>query len=189
MNKKQLRTLYRAKRADLGAGQREKMQDLMLIRFQQLEIAIPSVIMTYAPFEDEFDPQQVIDYCAFKNPVQMLSFPLIDPANSSMQSILVNDETNFAYNRYGIAEPVNGSVLIPEAIELVIVPLLAFDQTGNRVGYGKGYYDRFLKTCSRTALKIGFSYFDAVPLIEDSNEYDVRLDYCITPEKIYSFTD
>lgn len=71
-------------------------------------------------------------------------------------------------------------------IDLVIVPLLAFDLDGNRVGYGKGYYDKFLQNCEN-ALKIGICLEKPLLKILDINEYDIKLDYCITPEKIYSF--
>jgi 5-formyltetrahydrofolate cyclo-ligase len=69
----------------------------------------------------------------------------------------------------------------------VLIPLLAFDRKGHRVGYGKGYYDRFLRTCRKDVVKIGFSYFDPVEKIEDASRYDVRLNYCITPNDIYRF--
>jgi 5-formyltetrahydrofolate cyclo-ligase len=77
--------------------------------------------------------------------------------------------------------------MFPEEIDLVFVPLLCVDKKGNRVGYGKGYYDKFLKECRRDIIKIGFSYFEPVEKIDDVNRYDVKLNYCITPESFYSF--
>ena len=66
--------------------------------------------------------------------------------------------------------------------------LVAFDEMGNRVGYGKGFYDGFLNKCRKGTLKIGLSFFGAEPkLITDVHKNDVKLDYCITPEKIYTF--
>ncbi|MBU3714597.1 MAG: 5-formyltetrahydrofolate cyclo-ligase, partial [Ferruginibacter sp.] len=59
---------------------------------------------------------------------------------------------------------------------------------GYRVGYGKGYYDRFIKKyCIENVLKIGFSFFEPIDEIADIHEHDVCMDYCITPETIYSF--
>lgn len=75
----------------------------------------------------------------------------------------------------------------PKKIEVVFVPLLAFDKQGNRVGYGKGFYDRFLKQCKTDVVKIGLSLFDAEEEIEDVLENDIPLDYCITPNKIHEF--
>jgi 5-formyltetrahydrofolate cyclo-ligase len=71
--------------------------------------------------------------------------------------------------------------------QLVIIPLLAYDYSGNRVGYGKGYYDRFLAQCSPNTIKVGLSFFEPVQLVEDVNQHDVRLDYCVTPTKVWVF--
>lgn len=187
MTKKELRKIYREKRAALTTPERNKMEDLMLIQFQQLNIDIPALIMTYASFENEFDPQLITDYCYFKNPDQQLFYPVINEAGNTMESVIVHEDTVFAPNKYGIDEPVDALPMFPEEIDLVIVPLLAFDVKGNRVGYGKGYYDRFLKECREDVLKIGFSFFDAEKEISDIDKFDVRLNHCITPYRIYDF--
>ena len=88
-------------------------------------------------------------------------------------------------NRWGIREPVSGEVLGPEQIDLVIVPLLCFDASGHRVGYGRGMYDRFLAGCRADCLKVGLSYFPPVAAIDDVSETDIGLDVCITPEREY----
>ncbi len=189
MNKEELRKLYIHKRKALTAAQKMKADDLLLIQFQKLAIRIPSLIMTYAPLEktNEFDPQLITDYCYFKNPDQALFYPVVHPTAPNMLCVFVDDKTEFQPNRFGIPEPVNATPMFPEEIEMVIVPLLAYSVSGHRVGYGKGYYDRFLAECSKDVIKIGFSYFAAEPLIEGTNEFDVKLDYCISPEKIYRF--
>ena len=70
---------------------------------------------------------------------------------------------------------------------MVLVPLLNFDEEGNRVGYGKGYYDRFLAHCRPDCIKVGFSYFEPLDSIDDVHEYDIKLDYGITPGGIFVF--
>ena len=70
---------------------------------------------------------------------------------------------------------------------MVFVPLLVFDQQGHRVGYGMGYYDRFLVQCSETTLKVGLSFFDPVSKIEDIKTHDIALDFALTPEGIFTF--
>ncbi|MFT7351177.1 MAG: 5-formyltetrahydrofolate cyclo-ligase [Flavobacterium sp.] len=88
-------------------------------------------------------------------------------------------------------EPINNENELIEInstkIDVVFVPLLAFDLQGNRVGYGKGFYDKFLANCKPTTIKIGISFFEAEEKISDVFAKDVKLDYCITPEKVYSF--
>ena len=70
---------------------------------------------------------------------------------------------------------------------MVFVPLLAFDKKGHRVGYGKGFYDKFLSECKPDAIKIGLSFFEPEELITDVFESDVKLDYCVTPNSIHAF--
>lgn len=191
MQKSDIRKMYKEKRLQLSVAQRAKMNDLMLIQFQSLLIDIPALIMTYAPLKKlgEFDPQYITDYCYFKNPGQQLFYPVManHDDNCEMHAVMVDDDSFFETNQYGIDEPVDGKKMNTADIEMFIVPLLSFDKNGNRVGYGKGYYDRFLKQCSSDSIKIGFSYFDAVENIEDINQHDIELDYCITPESICTF--
>ena len=70
---------------------------------------------------------------------------------------------------------------------MVFIPLLAYDKTGNRVGYGKGFYDRFLAQCKPETLKIGLSFFEAENEDFITSEDDVRLDYCVTPNQVFQF--
>ncbi len=101
---------------------------------------------------------------------------------------LFTSETKFIRNEWGVPEPEGIEEKIPETtFDLVIVPLLAFDKKGNRVGYGGGFYDRFLKKCKPNCLKIGVSFFDAVDEITDATEFDVKLNHCVTPNKIWTF--
>jgi len=191
MKKKDCRRYYKEMRNQLSARQINTMDDLMLIQFQQLPVPIPSVVMTYAPIQklNEFNPQPVTDYCFFKNPGQQLLYPLMAELDNRFEMIamLVDDDTVFEPNAYGIDEPVNGRDVAPSSIDMVIVPLLCFDKKGYRVGYGKGYYDRFLKNCRPDCIRVGFSYFDPIESIEDVNEQDVRLNYCCTHDSIYQF--
>jgi len=100
---------------------------------------------------------------------------------------LLTDSTTLKTNKWNVPEPVDGILVESSNIDVVFVPLLAFDKQGNRVGYGKGFYDRFLQQCKKDVVKIGLSLFDAEEEIEDVLENDIPLDYCITPNKIYEF--
>jgi 5-formyltetrahydrofolate cyclo-ligase len=111
---------------------------------------------------------------------------------SGIQKELENylfDENNLIENTWGILEPSgeNQEKILSKQIDLVIIPLLIFDKEGNRVGYGKGFYDRFLQQCRPETLKIGLCLEEPVETIEDINEYDVKMNFCITPIKIYKF--
>ncbi len=191
MKKEALRIHFKKKRSELTAQMKLKLDDLLLIQFQKLLIDIPSNIMSYSIKEDsnELDPQYIIDYCSFKNLDINFSFPVMlkDFHSAEMIAVDVASASTFITNSYGIPEPKDGHEISPELIDLVIVPLLCFDQLGNRVGYGKGYYDRFLKKCRKDCIKIGFSYFSPIERIEDINEFDIPLDYGISPDAIHEF--
>jgi 5-formyltetrahydrofolate cyclo-ligase len=97
------------------------------------------------------------------------------------------NKTTFITSKFGIQEPENGEIITPENIDYVLTPLLAVDQRGIRVGYGKGVYDSFFNNCTAETVKIGLHYFNITQKIEDVNDFDVPLNYCITPEKIFQF--
>jgi 5-formyltetrahydrofolate cyclo-ligase len=93
----------------------------------------------------------------------------------------------FANSDWGIPEPVGGSVVKPADFDIILIPLLAFDKKGQRVGYGKGFYDRYLALCRPGCLKIGISLFEPVDLIEEVESHDIPLDIAICPAKLYDF--
>jgi len=106
---------------------------------------------------------------------------------TTLAHYLLTDNTLLKANKWGIPEPVDGILVAAKKLDVVFLPLLAYDENGNRLGYGKGFYDRFLKECKPDVVKIGLSLFDPETIIEDTNEDDVPLDFCITPEKTYTF--
>lgn len=104
-----------------------------------------------------------------------------------MQHFLLTDNTRFQTNRFGIPEPEDGIPFPENNLDVVFVPLLAYDQQGNRIGYGKGFYDRFLARCRPDCIKIGLSLFEHEPHPIAAEAQDIRLDYTVTPERVYRF--
>jgi 5-formyltetrahydrofolate cyclo-ligase len=70
---------------------------------------------------------------------------------------------------------------------MVLVPLLALDKSGHRVGYGKGFYDKFLAECRIRCQRIGISLFQPIDMIEDVGEDDITLTHCLTPSGVLKF--
>lgn len=105
----------------------------------------------------------------------------------SLEHILLTPETLLAQNEYGVPEPVGGTQLDPTELDVVFLPLLAVDRAGNRVGYGKGYYDRFLARCREDVITVGLSFFEPVAEISDLDETDRPMDYLVSPERTYEF--
>ncbi len=111
--------------------------------------------------------------------------PRIDPVSLEMDSFVFPEDGELVENEWGIPEPVGSESVEPSETDLVLVPGLAFDRNGHRVGYGKGFYDRFLGKCRADCLKIGLSFFEPVDYIGDVHDGYVRLDFCITPERVF----
>ncbi len=104
-----------------------------------------------------------------------------------LEHIKYDKDTELISNKWGIPEPKKGTTISEGLIDVVFIPLLAFDKQGHRVGYGKGYYDRFLSACRKETVKVGLSHFEPIMEITDTDPDDIRLDYCITPSGVYEF--
>ncbi|ESU29110.1 5-formyltetrahydrofolate cyclo-ligase [Flavobacterium limnosediminis JC2902] len=104
-----------------------------------------------------------------------------------MTHFLLTDNTKIQKNEYNIPEPVDGIEVPSNKIDVVFVPLLAYDKKGHRAGYGKGFYDGFLSECKEDVIKIGLSFFDPEEAIADVRENDIPLNFCVTPYGIFEF--
>jgi 5-formyltetrahydrofolate cyclo-ligase len=135
--------------------------------------------------QGEIDTYQIIEALHLLYPQIRIVVSKTDPVALSMEHFVWNEALRLEENTWGIPEPVAGEPFPVDQIDLVLVPLVAFDQSGHRVGYGKGYYDRFLATCRIDTLKIGLSLFEPVPALTDTHEWDILLDYCVTPDKVW----
>lgn len=187
MLKKELRSLYKAKRAALVEEE---------IEFNSVEIAnqlLRMPIWDYVYYhlfmtietQKEIQTEYILQILFGKDKEVVLSKSNFELG--TLSHFLLTENTQLRRNTYDIPEPVDG-IEVPESkLDVVFIPLLAFDTKGNRVGYGKGFYDRFLAKCRPETLKIGISLFEAVPEITDASAEDIRLDYCVTPERVYSF--
>ncbi len=97
-------------------------------------------------------------------------------------------ETILKPNAWGIGEPKGKSISLDSvSIDMVITPLVYCDKKGNRIGYGKGFYDRFLSKINRNALKVGVSIFTPNEEIIDISPEDIALDYLVTSSEVFSF--
>ena len=162
-----------------------------MLQFDALTLPPIRVLHRYMahPTGGEPDTAPIAERLAHRNPGMTQALPRVLPEReATMASIAWDASTPMRENRWGIPEPAAGREIAPETIDLVLIPLLAFDRKGQRVGYGKGYYDRFLKRCRGDCMKLGLSFFEPVDSIDDAGEHDVPLDLCITPHRTYGFT-
>lgn len=190
MTKSEARKEFREKRVALSNASIEKLNDLVLLQFQKIELPFLNCVHSYIASEKlrEADTSLILRYLQFINPDLKIAAPKIDVTSLRMTHYHITSYDQLKTNIYGIEEPHAGTVILPADIDLVLIPLLAFDRMGNRVGYGKGYYDRFLADCRRDVIKIGLSFFDPVDQIEDADEYDVKMNFCVTTHTVYDWT-
>lgn len=158
--------------------------------FRNIPVHAYATIHTFLPIKrnNEIDTYLIINTLR-KNFATDIVIPR-SHEDGTMSHYLLTKDTVFEENKWKISEPspVGSLQYSVFNIDLVLIPLLCFDKKGFRVGYGKGYYDRFLAECRPDVLKIGLSIFEPIDEISDVTAFDVQMDYCITPNKIWSFS-
>jgi 5-formyltetrahydrofolate cyclo-ligase len=189
MKKTEAREFYKQKRKELSDAERAKADDLMLIQFQKIELPHVRHLLSYWPIEENHEPNTHLftDYLEFKNPAINFLYPKSDFEKQEIEAIEVDAHTAFNKNAWNIHEPMDGTVTDAGVIDMVFVPLVIFDKRGYRIGYGKGFYDKYLQKCRPDCLKVAFSYFEPIDEIEGTHEFDVPLNLCITPNNFYVF--
>lgn len=194
MDKKALRSKYKVLRQSLT---QEEIEDKSLAIANQLlrMDAVPSGRLVWDKLyyhlfltieeQKEINTEYILQILAGKDKEIVIS--KCDFTTLGMTHFLLTDNTKIKKNSYNVPEPVDGLEVPDAKIDVVFVPLLAYDKHGNRVGYGKGFYDNFLSKCKPETIKIGLSFFPPEEKIKDVSENDVKLDFCVTPEEIIKF--
>ncbi len=186
MNKSELRKKYKALRQQLSLIEIEEKSMAIANQLLQLDIWNYQYYHIFLPITEqkEINTEFILHILQGKDKHIVISKS--DFSNSSLSHYLLTDQTKLTINKWGIPEPTDGIPIPDNKIDVVFIPLLAFDKQGNRVGYGKGFYDRFLKL-SKPKFCIGLSLFEAEIKINDANKLDIPLDYCVLPDKTYNF--
>lgn len=188
-SKEKIRQHFREARKRLTIEEQAQMNQGLLL---QLEKAVPQplhVMMTFCslPQWGEPDADLLTRSLLTRFPQLQVAYPKILDEDGNMEALLPSHVAGLIPGRWNIPEPERGEIVDPLQLELVLVPLLAFDLQGHRVGYGKGYYDRFLQRCRPEVIRLGVSFFEPVDRIEDTGYFDVPLSRCITPGCLYEF--
>lgn len=189
MNKKDLRKLYLQKRHDLSPDKEAELNLLILNLFSKLSFEGIKFVHLFYPIigKHECNSLLLVEWLKDNHPEIKLVLSKSNFLDHSLHNILWQENTPLIMNQWGITEPEHGIEVLSDEIDLVITPLLAFDKQGNRLGYGKGFYDRFLSGCRPNIQKIGISFFEPEERFEDIDAYDVPLNQCITPYQIWDF--
>jgi 5-formyltetrahydrofolate cyclo-ligase len=187
MLKKELRQKYKALRKNLTETEIENLSLAIANEILILPIWEKSYFHIFLPIEEqkEVNTEFILHLLSGKDKEIVISKS--DFETRDMTHYLLTDNTRIKKNEYNIPEPVDGLEVPATKIDVVFVPLLAFDKKGNRVGYGKGFYDKFLSKCKPETIKIGLSFFAPEEQISDVFESDVLLDFCVTPNGVWAF--
>ena len=185
-NKKFYRTKFQALRMKLLKNEIDSLSDKIFSLVKNLPISKKETFHLFISSEEkrEVETKKILYYLYSLNKIVTTSKILPD---KDLVHVLINKQTRFVENRFKILEPDSTQEILPAEIDVVFIPLLCFDKKGNRVGYGGGYYDKFLTNTKSSCLKIGLSFFEPVDFIQGINMNDIPLDMCVTPEKLYNF--
>ncbi|WP_258102799.1 5-formyltetrahydrofolate cyclo-ligase [Marinoscillum sp. MHG1-6] len=133
---------------------------------------------------DSWDLVRKLDQSGVKVMISVSDF-----SNHTMGHYYYSSRVNFESNAFDIPEPVDALPADISTVEMVLIPLLAADKKGHRIGYGKGFYDRLLSDMPKNVLKMGVNLAPLFDAFSFAEAHDVRLDFCVTPQEIYQCHD
>lgn len=182
MDKQKLRKKYKKLRAILTEDERDALSLEIANQALKLDIWDYEYYHIFLPIArlHEVNTEYLLHILSGKDKNIILSKSNFE--TQGMKNFLLTDSTKIVKNEYGIPEPEGGIEIDSSRIEVVFVPLLAYDTRGNRVGYGKGFYDRFLATCKPNVITVGVSFFQSEREDIPTNSTDMSLKYLISPK-------
>lgn len=189
--KSELRDLYKQKRQALDALTLARLQQQVLEIFATLSFTDIKYCHFFLPIQKfrEPDTRMLMTWLSTHYPAVHQVASKIIPGTYALAHYDQFSASKIRENTWGIPEPGDGIEVQGHLLDMVLVPMLIFDKKGHRVGYGKGFYDRFLQACRPDCLKMGISLFEPVDCISDVQAQDIRLDACISPSKLWLFKD
>jgi len=185
MLKSESREIYKAKRSLLLNTEIESKSLSILENLKKMTIWENSVFHIFVPIKNnqEVNTFLIIDYLFYLN--KKIIVPKVE--GNQMLNCQINPEVEWTKGKFNVPEPEDFQLIDSKEIDIVFLPMLICDKSGNRVGYGGGFYDRFLKSCRQNVIKIGLNFFTPIDKIEGVFPSDVPLDYCVTGDEIVSF--
>lgn len=181
MKKADLRKIYKQKRTELTFKEIEGFQNNIYQQIYKLDFSKINIVHLFLSMKKfrEIDTKPIIDF--LRKQQKQLVVSRCNFKENTLSHFILEPDTELEINKFGVPEPINATPILEKEIDLVFVPLLISDKENFRVGYGKGYYDRFLSNCKKDCKKIGLNFFKPIAKISDINEFDIALD-----EVIYS---
>lgn len=187
MHKAELRKIYKEKRAALSAEQIQNYSAQINQNAFDVFGQKNKIISLFFSIENHKEVDTKTLFNSFKNVFCTITGSVSNFQNKTLTHIEVNDLSDLRPNAFNIPEPQKGNLIDPGSFDLVFVPLLVCDQRGYRVGYGKGFYDRFLAECSDHCQFVGLNFFEPIEIIEDLDNFDIPLTHLVTPQDVIEF--
>jgi len=188
LKKNIVRKIYLKKRQELSSSKfEEDSSQLVQNTIELIKKYKPEYIHCFLPIhsKSEINTIPIIKYC-WKNNINVV-VPVSNFEDGTLKNAEFGPHTKTKQTKNNITEPIDPIWKKNDIINIVITPLLAFDSKGYRVGYGKGFYDRFFESLHKDVKRIGISIFKPCKYIENITEHDIPLTQCVTPNKTYSF--
>jgi len=186
--KELIRQEYKKKRKSLSEEELSRLSKAVLLRFQKWLELNPEIknFHIFLPIARQKEINTLLIRDLLFEQDKKVFTSVLKKNQLSMDTVRINPETKYTIDSLGIPTPLDSEIVDVKEIQLVLVPLLAFDLRGNRIGFGKGYYDKFLSELNPKVVKMGLSFFSAISSIS-SESHDIPLDYCITGENVFTF--
>ena len=173
--KKEKRSFYRKKRKDIARAQKEILDKILFEKIISLkEFCEANIILAYYPINDEINTVPIIEYALREG--KRVALPISSTVDYTLTFRLISSLDELKNGAYSIPEPTeDAEIFNNETKALCIVPGLSFDRSGNRLGYGKGFYDRFLSEFNGTTVGLCYSEFLLDKLPTDKNDRTVEI--------------
>ncbi|MGJ8745277.1 5-formyltetrahydrofolate cyclo-ligase [Polaribacter sp.] len=183
MKKQELRNIYKQKRNNLTEIQIQKFQENIYKQIFSLDLSKVKNVHLFLSMRKfkEIDTKPLIDY--FRSKKKRIVVSRCNFKDNTLSHFYLEENTLLELNKFGVPEPVNAAQVDEKELDLIFVPLLISDEKNYRVGYGKGYYDRFLSNCRKDVQLIGLNFFSPIQVIQDVNTFDIPLDTIIYPKE------
>ncbi len=189
MNKKVLRELYLEKRKTLTPQEFDRRSQLVFSQtIDFLKTAEGSHIHLFLPIvhNKEVNTWPILDFL-LESEKHTPIVSSTDFRTKKMAHYLINNDTHFKNDSYGIPSPIGAEEISIDKIDLVLTPLISFDLAGNRIGYGGGYYDTFLSKCRKDVKVIGLAITSSLDLITYAEPHDHKMNMCINHNRMFKF--
>lgn len=183
MLKSQIRKQILQARQDLGAKEFAFFSFKIFEQFKRIDLSAIHTMHLFLPIQEkrEVNTWLIVKWLQEENSHIRLVVPRFMGSFTELAHIELLADVAILLNKWGIPEPVSGELITPSEIDLCLVPLLGIDRRGYRLGYGGGFYDRFLATCRPDIRTIGLSLFEPLAELIEIDKFDIPLQTCIFP--------